>query len=63
MTKLAALVDQLGYGYSPDFILLDPQYRNHLKERLQWSTFGSRGADLGEGDRITLRVSIIDSAQ
>jgi hypothetical protein len=64
MTKIAVVVDQVGYGHSPtDFILLDPQYRNHLKGYLQSNTFSSRGADLREGHQLTLRVSIIDRAQ
>ncbi len=63
MAKIAAVVDQPGQGHYPtDFILLDPQYRNHLKGYLQWNTFSSRGAALKEGDQITLRISIIDKA-
>jgi hypothetical protein len=61
MTKIAVVVDQVGYGHYPtDFILLDPQHRKHLKGYLQWNTFSSKGAALKEGDHITLRVSIID---
>ncbi len=61
MTKIAAVVNQPGQGHYPtDFILLDPQHRNHLKGYLQWNTFSSRGAALKEGDQITLRLSIID---
>jgi hypothetical protein len=63
MTKIAIVVDQVGYGHYPtDFIFLDPQHRKHLKGYLQWNTFSSKGADLKDGDRITLRVSIIDRA-
>lgn len=63
MAKIAAVVDQPGQGHYPtDFILLDPQHRNHLKGYLQWNTFSSRGAALKEGDYITLRLSIIDKA-
>ena len=63
MVKIAAVVDQPGYGHYPtDFILLDPRYRNHLKGYIQWNTFSSRGSALSEGDQITLRVSVIDRA-
>jgi hypothetical protein len=63
MIKVAAVVDQPGQGHYPtDFILLDPQYRNHLKGFLQWNTFSSKGATLKEGTQITLRVSVIDRA-
>jgi hypothetical protein len=63
MEYVAVVVDQPGVGrYPTDFILLDPQHRNHLKGFLQWNTFSSRGADLQEWTQITLRVSIIDKA-
>ena len=63
MAKIATVVDQPGQGHYPtDFILLDPQHRNHLKGYLQWNTFSSRGAALKEGDQITVRVSVIDKA-
>ncbi len=63
MTKVAAIVDQAGQGHYPtDFVILDPQYRNHLKGFLQWNTFSSRGLPLKEGARIILRISIIDRA-
>ena len=62
MLKVASVVDQVGRGHYPtDFILLDPQYRNHLKGYLQWNTFSAKGA-LKEGERIFLRVSVIDRA-
>ena len=63
MIKVAAVVDQPGQGHYPtDFILLDPQYRGHLKGFLQWNTFSSKGATLKEGTQIILRVSIVDRA-
>ena len=63
MTKIAAVVDQPGQGHYPtDFVVLDPQHRNHLRGFLQWNTFSSRGRALREGARISLRVSVIDRA-
>ena len=63
MVKVAAVVDQPGQGHYPtDFILLDPQYRNHLKGFLQWNTFSSKGGTIREGTQITLRISVIDRA-
>jgi hypothetical protein len=61
MVKIAAVVDQPGYGHYPtDFTLLKPPYRNHLKGYLQWNTFSSKGAVLKDGDQFVLRISIID---
>ena len=63
MAKIASVVDQAGQGrYPTDYILLDPQYRKHLKGYLQWNTFSSVGRAMKEGDRITLRISVIDKA-
>jgi hypothetical protein len=63
LIRIAVVADQAGYGHYPtDFILIDPQHRRNLKGYLQWNTFSSKGADLKEGDRITLRVSVIDRA-
>jgi len=63
MDYVAVVVDQAGIGrYPTDYILVDPQHRNHLKGFLQWNTFSSKGGDLEEGTQITLRVSIIDKA-
>lgn len=63
MAKIASVVDQAGRGrYPTDYILLDPQYRKHLKGYLQWNTFSSVGGAMKEGDQITLRVSVIDKA-
>ncbi len=63
MTKIAAVVDQPGQGHYPtDFVLLDPQHRNHLLGFLQWNTFSSRGSALRDGTQIRLRVSVIDRA-
>ncbi len=62
MSKIAAAVDQPGFGHHPtDFILLGPRYRNHLKGYLQWNTFSSRGTPR-EGDQIILKISVIDKA-
>jgi len=59
MDYVIIVADQTGLGrYPPDRILLDPQYRNHLKGFLQWNILGSRVTP--EGTRITLRISIID---
>ena len=63
MYKIASVVDQVGYGHYPtDWIILKPQYRNHLKGYVQWNTFSSKAAYLKEWTQITLRVSIFDKA-
>lgn len=63
MDYIAVVVDQPGVGrYPTDYILLDPEHRNHLKGFLQWNTFSSRGTVLSEGTQITLRVFVIDKA-
>jgi hypothetical protein len=63
MVKIAAIVDQPGFGHYPtDFTLLKPSYRNHLKGYLQWNTFSSKGVALKEGDQIILRIFVIDKA-
>jgi hypothetical protein len=63
MDKIAAIVDQTGYGYYPtDWILLKPQYRKHFIGYLQWNTFSSKGSYLAERTQITLKVSIFDQA-
>ena len=61
MNYVIVVVDQTGQGrYPPDRILLNPQYRNHLKGFLQWNLFSSEGEALQEGTQITVRISIID---
>jgi len=63
MLKIASVVDQPGWGHYPtDFIILKPQYRNHLKGYIQWNTFSSRAPYLREWTSITLKVSILDKA-
>lgn len=63
MGKMAVVVEQPGRGrYPTDFILLDPQHRNHLRGYLQWNTLSSKAASLKEGEHITLRASVIDKA-
>jgi len=63
MLKIASVVDQPGYGrYAPDFIYLKRENQKHLKGYIQWNTFSSRSAHLGEWTEITLKVSIIDKA-
>jgi hypothetical protein len=63
MHKIAVVVDQMGYGYYPtDWIILKPQYQEHLIGYLQWNTFSSKASYLPEGTRITMRVSIFDKA-
>ena len=63
MDKIAAIVNQTGYGYYPtDWIFLKPQYRKHFIGYLQWNTFSSKGSYLPERTQIALRVSIFDQA-
>jgi hypothetical protein len=63
MLKIASVVDQPGWGHYPtDFIILKPQYRNHLKGYIQWNTFSSGAPYLREWTSITLKVSILDKA-
>ena len=63
MVKIASVVDQPGYGHYPtDWIILKPQYQEHLIGYLQWNTFSSKASYLPEWTRITMRVSIFDKA-
>jgi hypothetical protein len=63
MDKIAAVVDQMGYGsYPTDWTLLKPQYREHFIGYLQWNTFSSKTSFLPEWTRITMKVSIFDKA-
>jgi hypothetical protein len=63
MDKIAAIVNQTGYGYYPtDWIILKPQYRKHFIGNLQWNTFSSKGSYLPERIQITLKVSIFGQA-
>ena len=63
MLKIAAVVDQPGYGHYPtDWIYLKPQYGKGFKGYIQWNTFSSKAPYLREWAQITLRVSIVDKA-
>lgn len=63
MLKIAAVVDQVGYGHYPtDYIFLKQQYQKHLKGYVQWNTFSSATSRLKEWTQITLKISIIDKA-
>jgi hypothetical protein len=63
MLKIAAVVDQTGYGHYPtDWTYIKPQYQKHFKGYLQWNTFSSRASHLVEWTQITLKVSVIDKA-
>jgi len=62
MYKIASVVDQPGLGrYPTDWIILKPQYRQHLKGYIQWNTFSGYGY-LSEWTQLTLKVSILDKA-
>jgi len=64
MDKIAIVVNQVGYGsYPTDWIILKPQYRNHLIGFLQWNTFSSKASVLPEWTRIIVKVSIFDKAK
>jgi hypothetical protein len=63
MLKIASVVHQPGWGnYPTDWIILKPQYRNHLRGYIQWNTFSSRTSRLREWTPITVKVSIFDKA-
>ncbi len=63
MLKIAAVVDQAGYGHYPtDWIFLRSKNQKYLKGYLQWNTFSSKASYLREWTEITLRVSVIDKA-
>ena len=63
MLRIASVVDEPGVGrYPTDWVYLKPQYGSRFKGYLQWNTFSSLGGAMKEGDRITLRVSVIDKA-
>lgn len=60
MNYVFVIVDQSDHShYPPDRLLLDPQYRSHLKAFLEWIRVG---AGLAEGTNIRVRVSIVDKA-
>jgi hypothetical protein len=63
MSRIAAVVDQRGYGYYPtDWTVIKASNQKHLKGYLQWNTFSSRASYLGEWTNIHLRLSVIDKA-
>ncbi len=63
MLKIAAVVDQSGYGtYPTDWIYLKPQYEKNFRGYLQWNTFSSKTSYLEEWTEITLMVSVFDKA-
>jgi hypothetical protein len=63
MLRIAAVVDQTGYGiYPTDWIYLKSPYQRHFKGYLQWNTFSSNASYLREWTQITLRVSVEDKA-
>jgi hypothetical protein len=63
MLRIAAVVDQTGYGHYPtDWIYLKSPNRKYFKGYLQWNTFSPRASRLEEWTQITLKVSVIDKA-
>ncbi len=63
MLKIAAVVDQPGYGHYPtDWIYLKTQHQKRFKGYIQWNTFSSKASYLREWTQITLRVSIVNNA-
>jgi hypothetical protein len=63
MLRIAAVVDQVGYGHYPtDWIYLKPRHGKGFKGYIQWNTFSSKASYLREWTQITLRVSIVDRA-
>lgn len=62
MFRIASVVDEPGIGrYPTDWIILEPQYRKHLKGHIQWNTFDA-SRPLPDGTQITLKVSIFDKS-
>jgi hypothetical protein len=62
MSRIAMVVDEPGFGHYPtDWLIVKPQYLNHLKGYIQWNTHSISGR-LQEWTEITLKVSIIDKA-
>jgi len=63
MLRIAAVVDQPGYGHYPtDWIYLKPQYQKRFRGYIQWNTFSSKASYLREWTQITLKVSIVNKA-
>ena len=63
MARIAAVVDQPGYGrYPTSWLYIKPADRKHFKGYLQWNTFSSKTAFLREWTQITLAVSVFDKA-
>ena len=61
MVKIAAVVDQAGYGrYPTSWVYLKPTDRKHFKGYLQWNTFSSKTPYVSEWTPITLTVSVLD---
>jgi hypothetical protein len=61
MLQIATRARQAGYTvYPTDFIMLEPQYREHFKGYIQWNTGDSRAARLPEWTQLTINVSVMD---
>ncbi len=61
MVKIAAVVDQPGYGsYPPSWVYIKATDRKHLKGYLQWNTSSSKTSILPEGFQIHLTVSVFN---
>jgi len=62
ISKIAMVVDEPGTGrYPTDWLILKPQYQEHLKGYIQWNTHSLSG-NLQEWTQITLKVCMIDKA-
>ena len=63
MQKIATQVTQPGFGtYSPSWLNLKGERRQRFIGYLQWNTFSSKGKDLSDGSRISIDISLFDSA-
>ena len=62
MSRISIIADEPGHGrLQPDWLIIKPQHRKHLKGYLQWNTWSFSGG-LPEWTQVTLKVSIFDKA-
>ena len=63
MVKIAAVVDQAGYGrYPTSWVYLKSADRKHFKGYVQWNTFSNKTPFLSEWTQTALSISVFDRA-
>jgi hypothetical protein len=63
MLRIATQVSQVGIGtYPTHWLYLKGEHRQRFIGYLQWNTFNSRGKNLSEWTRISINISLFDSA-